>query len=223
MKVVINTKITKFFTGIPPYEMNIYISYLYNPLENMFINLMFQYSKNDTEISTDFNRLFDPILFKHKGIIQETIEEKRKHGIKSGVDLVKNSFDLLYTELNSISYIRGVITEEIMLKYGDDIPIGIEFIKRQQDKMNYVSLYLSTIPLFLFMVIIDYNQSRTPSLEELQSFRDVYISYIDKLERGVEFINPDNDTTLSYDDESSLNYLFIQLKEKRLYNSSSLL
>lgn len=193
MNRVINKMINEFFTHISDYE-NIYISYLYNPLENMFISLLYEYvhgnvrDYDDNELQSKLDglngkleELFLPILHKHKRNIQQIIRENLD-------DLLINAFNLLYTELNSLLYIRKVIlqAEQDDYKFQTDL----------QNAKGFVSLYLSTIPLFLFILILEYFE-RPITLAELQSFSDEYNSYYDKYKEGRTIVPPETGQPLT--------------------------
>jgi hypothetical protein len=229
MNDVINEMINEFFGDIPQYS-NIYISYLYNPLENMFINLWIVLEDNKLRIVADADdhdnyddgdnadvadrkedvadvadrkedeennqlvelqvkvrELFGPILVKHKRNIKQIITTP---SVVTD-DLVKNAFNLLYTELDSLSYIRRVILPE------HQVNEYIQFIKLQQDKRGYVSLYLSTIPLFLFILIVDYFKQPLITLALLQSFSRDYNNYIEIKGSGRNIIPTDQGSDLT--------------------------
>ena len=140
-----------------------YISYVYNPLELLCIELVLQKKYNQGVIINIIAETFSDIIELY---CQEIINDLDK-----GEPIINEYFNLLYNKLNSLIPVCDVTGNPLSQRF------------------NYVFLYLTTIPIKLFIRFVELIwDGPTPEdqLRILQTFNDDY-----------KHIPPDNDE-LSY-------------------------
>jgi len=135
-----------------PFVTDKYISYLYNPLELLCIELALQ-KYDQLEIRIMIYKTFRPILTLYC--------EDIKNGLDEGDKIINEYFNLLYNKLNSLIPVCDVTSSPLSRRF------------------NYVFLYLTTIPAKLFIRFVELIwNDLTPEqqLMRLQEFNKLYKS-----------------------------------------------
>lgn len=170
MDYIITVIYNNFFIIDDPFIRDKYISYLYNPLELLCIEMI--NSGSESRIEEIIQTRFNPV-------IEEYFEEIRNYS--EDINVVNQLFNLLYNKLNSLIDICLVVNSN---------PISQRF--------NYVLLYLSTIPAKLYIrfaeLIWEYPDAQQ-QLMILQNFNDTYKHTTSQTEEGLSyrgFLTPDD-------------------------------
>jgi hypothetical protein len=175
MDDIITVIYDNFFIIDDPFIRDKYISYLYNPLELLCIEM----TSIEMTSSGLKSRIEEIIQTRFNPVIQEYFEEIKKY--LEDINVVNQIFNLLYNKLNSLIDICLVVNSN---------PISQRF--------NYVLLYLSTIPAKLYIrfaeLIWEYPDAQE-QLMILQNFNDTYKHTTSQTEEGLSyrgFLTPDD-------------------------------
>jgi hypothetical protein len=169
MDIIITVIYDNFLIIDDPFIRDKYISYLYNPLELLCIELI------NSGIEFNINKIiqldFNPVIRDYFVEIQQHLED---------INVVNQLFNLLYSKLNSLLPICHVTLNPITQRF------------------NYVLLYLSTIPAKLYIRFAEliWNDPHAPQqLTKLQDFNYKYKHITPETEEELSykgFLTPDD-------------------------------